>query len=219
MITTFGCYNFYTEVQPRRSIVHDNYYNVDTSFILSDYHICWFNGRYERTEVLSREQEDSILTLFNLSASKNGINITFAKTQTIIASSFCDYSLSWSTSDLIDTLEFYIDNDKMKIEDNKNYIVPYISIKDYAQNTSFNTGNVYINKFGVAIGVIIIKDIKIVYSKFYSGDGVSDNKEKVTNDWPNYPSPPDVLYEQAHWDTLVGLAMRDYMKRLNVDKK
>ena len=216
IIVVSGCNSFYNELQKKHSNVSEKYYNSDSSFVLTNFIICNVNGRYSRLEKTSSLEEDSIISIFSKSLSKLGINYYRNEGTNLSNEKLCMYSyrrLKYANN--------YIDSlllNTSLFSKGERYIVPFIRLIDSALNTSFRTGNVYINKFAVGIIVFIIEDKKIIYSKYYQGNGVSDNKEKVTDDWPNYPSPPDVLYEQAHWDTLVGLAMEDYMKRLNVEK-
>ena len=213
-----GCYQFYYEVKPKHHVIQDNYSNSDTTFVLKDYFMCFVNGRYDFIEATDKKFEDSILNIFINSMSEIKVNIYKQEGQNLIDSSLCVLGKMLEPKEALkftDSLLAFTDTFKK----DKLYVLPYFRLVDTAINTSFGTGNVYVNWFSGGIMIIIIKNKKIVYSKFYHGDGVSDNKEKVTDDWPNYPSPPDVLYEQAHWDTLVGLAMEDYMKRLNVEKR
>ena len=213
-----GCYKFYYEVKPKHHVIQDNYSNLDTTFVLKDYFMCFVNGRYDFIEATDKKFEDSILNIFINSMSEIKVNIYKQEGQNLIDSSLCVLGKMLEPKEALkftDSLLAFTDTFKK----DKLYILPYFRLVDTAINTSFGTGNVYVNRFSAGVMIIIIQNKNIVYSSFYHGLGVSDNKEKVTDDWPNYPSPPDVLYEQAHWDTLVGLAMEDYMKRLNIEKR
>ena len=213
-----GCYKFYFDIQPRNFIVNDEYQNIDTSFLIKDYMLCYWNGRYDYSIKTNNSFDDSIMKIFQNSLRKINVNTKLEKGYNVIPNGYCNYQERRSSKDLIKHLDSIIKK-TTRFSSSKQYILPYFVLIDTVINTSFNTGNVYVNRFSGGVMIFIIKNKEIAYAKFVQGMGVGDNKEKVTDDWPNYPSPPDVLYEQAHWDTLVGLAMADYMKRLNVEKR
>ena len=221
LISLSGCvsFDFYTELQSKHSIVEQEYSNVDSSFFLSHYFICYENKRCYTIHETDYNMEDSILNIFKLSLRKKNLSIISDKGKNLITNEFCEIGKKFITKKFHTHIDSLINNTSFFNANNISYIVPYIFLIERCQKTNFPTGNVYINYFGAAVMINIIKNGKIIYSKLYDGGGVTDNKSRVTDDWPNCPDPPEVFYEQAHWDTLVGLAMEDYMKRLNVEKR
>ena len=214
-----GCYKFYVEIQPKHAVMEESYSNTDTTFVMSNYFLCSMNGRYYRAEETNKYLEDSMMTIIQNSFNDLGITLKMNEGVNLITSEFCEYNKKFKVDKFIDHVDSIIKNNEFYNDDSLIYLIPFISLNDICINTSFNTGNVYVNRFSGGVTIILIKNKKIIYLKYFHGLGVSDNKERVTDDWPNCPDPPEVLYEQAHWDTLVGLAMEDYMKRLNVEKR
>lgn len=219
ILVTTGCYKFYVELDPKHAIVEEQYFNADTSFVMSDYFVCYINGRYYRAEATDKRYEDSMLVILQNSFNNIGISLTMHDGVNLITSEFCEYNNRFAMDKFINYVDSIIKNNEFYNDDSVTYLIPFISINDICINTSFNTGNVYVNRISGGVQIFAIKNREIIYLKYFHGLGVSDNKERVTDDWPNCPDPPEVFYEQAHWDTLVGLAMEDYMKRLNVEKK
>ena len=215
-----GCvnYNFYVELQSKYSIVQEEYNRIDSSFVISNYFLCYKNHRYYTVFETNFNTEDSILNMVKLSLQEIGINVVREKGSNFIRSEFCVIGQKLNSQNLQIYIDSLLENTSF-FNDNIHYIIPYIYLEEHCQKTNFPTGNVYVYNFGATIMINVIKNKQIVYSKYFGGGWVTDNKTRVTDDWPNCPDPPEVFYEQTHWDTLVGLAMEDYMKRLNIHRR
>jgi hypothetical protein len=210
-----GCYKFYYEVKPKQSIVKNNYSNSDTSFLVSHYLICYTNRRNFEVVYTNKSEEDSLVKIFNNSLEINKINPKYFTGEKISASNICDYPDGVRFKDAKLKLDSVIIHSNL-FNVNNRYLVPFFLLKEGCTMTAFSTGNVYKSWFRGGLILFVVENNEITYSKYIYARGVSDNKTRLTDDWPNCPESSEVLYEQAHWDTLVGLAMEDYMKRLNI---
>ena len=217
----FGCinFNFYSEFQPKYSIIQESYKNTDSSFVIGNYFFCYKNDRYSRVYETDFNTEDSLMNIIKISLQKKNLRVISEKGINLITNEFCSAGKRFNGKNLQNHIDSLLLNTSFFNNDKTHYVILYIFLNDYCEMTNFHSGNVYINHFGAAVMINVVKNRNIIYSKHYTGGGVSDNKTRVTDDWPNCPERPDVFYEQAHWDTLVSLAIEDYMKRLNVDKR
>ena len=182
-------------------------YTHDTLF-LSDYIACYGLRNTFGTEVIPSFpfNKDSLFNHFEISLKRLGLNINVSK----INQNKCDsiFHLDWRMK--INK----INKEKIKtIAQNRNFtIIPFIYFDDYYRRyIYFSSGGVaggggYIKKPFLKLIIFILKDKEIIYIS----NSVHVAKSYHTSSKDNMLS----TRKQEHWDNLVELAMRDYIKRM-----
>lgn len=208
---TSGCIMFkggFIDNQKRHDFYFDTY-NDDT-LILKNYILCaqlekdsWF----PRPDTL-RLDRDSVFQHFVIATKANELNFIIDTLGTCV----CD-SVMYQSRARIKKLDerSIIDLACNEGENGKVFIVPFIYLyKTYRAHAYEGSAGVadgggsVISPFNKLV-VYIIKDCEIIYRKSIK----QHPKAEVHVD----PSAPDVLMTQEHWNTLVNMALNDYVKR------
>jgi hypothetical protein len=190
-------------------------YNAQDVLVLNNYGI--YNSINEELLIPNKEpfpvNKDSLLLVFDKSLNRIGLkNISIEYTNNII-----DSALYLQTAVRIRHFdEIYIDS-LAESSPGKIKIVPVVyAHNQYTFAASFSSGGLFSSNgwFFVtylSLFVFVIKEDEIIYSRqiqFASDQVWANSKNEIL------AVPPLAAVRQEHWDELVRLAMKDYIKRM-----
>jgi hypothetical protein len=193
----------------RQHIVVPNYNSADT-LLLSGYVLCnsLRNDNKLNSEVDFGEgvNLDSVFDIFKTSISKLNLPIKFYENENRCDSSF---RANWRMK--IDETNSNISRVKVIDTSNVIQIIPVVHLTNFYQKHIYVSGGVfggghYIKQTILRVMIYVVKGDEIIYLKSakYFGETYHSNNPKETR----------TNLEQEHWDKLVELVMRDYIKRL-----
>lgn len=202
-----SCTRYYT-IQKKHQI-RDGAYSLKDTLYISDVILCstYDKGMFGKLEDFP-VNKDSVFDIFTSSLSKLALNIEFDEE----ISFHCDSSFFYNNKMKMT----HINNDFIISTASKNpkrvSLIPiirlYTSDLGSVSITASGGGNIgYRRDFFAGIVAHIVKDGNIIYARMYDFSG-------RTGDFYSDGSVDANTIEQKHWDKLLELTMRDYIKRL-----
>lgn len=149
---------------------------------------------------------DSVLNYFVSSLKKLPVNINFYKGKTYCNQTYIpNRSIKYPRINISDLLSF-------AESDTNTFLIPminydYVTLRNtYITSTGAFGGGGFSKSLNLELGIIIIKNKKLIYfkSRVYVASGVNVN---------HYLEPVNLI-TQEHFDTLVQLTMKDYIDRM-----
>ena len=208
----FSCsYNFSYKSLSRKTQVIQKEYTKDTLFF-KDAVVCHVHNNrnaWQPKNTMIPVNQDSVLSVFSESIHKLGLPIA----RSVNVSCDCDTAFHYTNTS--NRRQEHIQVDKLPIANiissnykkSKHYILPVI----YIVRSTVNRGYLGVAEFyRVYVFLYIVKNNFVEYSKFshYTSEYINPEYDVDENKRPTNP------IQQKHWDKLVELVMRDYIKRL-----
>lgn len=213
----FGCARNFKLVGKRWHIELDNTIEPNESFELNNFILCYVN-KGKPNLLLDKKFEDSIVAQMIHSFNKNGLKVTKMSGANLVDCSLCKYETPISTKKKNTKEKFNLNyrNDSIDINNNQLYIFPIIEIRELPRGMTNNQSASFF--VFLTFTVYLIQSDKVVFKKAGRCGGISNpwytqsEEEWENNDYSNIPI--DNHIKPAHWDTLVGLVMKEYIERL-----
>lgn len=180
---------------------------------LQDYMICYIPIN-QSTVHLDASFEDSLLGLFANSLVNDSITIIKSKGVNLVDYFTCDAERRANRKEIIKSI-----NEKFKqdnVNNEKTVLIPLIKIVESvsSRHPGDMTASIYI---AFRMTIFVYQGTQLVYYAV-AVDGINNpwylqtQKEWENGNFSNIPI--DNHIEPAHWDTLVGLVMKEYIERL-----
>jgi hypothetical protein len=189
----------------KKHIIHNSYEKIDEIYI-ENYVLCNNINRWKRNEMV-KINEDSILNIFNKALEKTKINIIRNEKE-----NFCDnhfhYNIPLKLSKVDTKIIINSPTNDSRIRLFPIIYINNLSLKNiYITSSGIAGGGEYLRDTFLTIVIYLIKDSEIIYLK-------SARYGPISSETVTYDEKPPKQLEQEHWDKLVELVMRDYIKRL-----
>jgi hypothetical protein len=170
--------------------------------------VCYNTYRPD-SDSTTKHFSDSIMEIFQRSITPLGLNIVKELGQNILIEEYCSRQEGLGFKHI---KRRYLAEIFDLEHDNRSYLIPLIRIKESSgiRNTYDWT---YTPMVSAQIIIWIIKNNEVIYEKNVAAGPIL-SEQAVLKVWPEPDKYPTKQFEPAHWDTLVGLVMKEYIERL-----